>query len=117
MALTRTLSEKERRFAEALVGGLGPTAAYREIYSSIARTRTAQVNGQQVARRQRVIEEVERLRRNPSPNNFQAIKEFALAKLYKMAETDANPVARHRAMASLLRSAESGLRRCKIMAG
>jgi hypothetical protein len=111
MALTRTLSAKERLFAEKLADGSGPTAAYKAVYSNSAASRTAQANGRQVARRPRVIAEVERLRRNPPPNNFHAIKEFAVEKLLKMAESDPSPTARHRAMATLLKYADSGLRR------
>ena len=88
MAESRTLSAKERLFAEKLADGLGPTDAYRSVYSNSAASRTAQANGRQVAKRPRVIAEVERLRRNPPPNNFRAIKEFAVEKLFKMAESD-----------------------------
>lgn len=109
--MTRTLSKKEKQFADALASGLSPTDAYRTIYSSTAGNRTAQANGRQVARRQRVIEEVERLRRNPSPNNFHALKEFAVEKLLKMAESDPDPRLRHRATTTLLRYANEGLRR------
>jgi hypothetical protein len=111
MAVCRTLSAKERLFAEKLADGLGATEAYKSVYSNSAANRTAQANGRQIARRQRVIEEVDRLRRNPPANNFRALKEFAVGKLLKMAESDPNATARHRAMATLLKYADSGLRR------
>jgi hypothetical protein len=111
MAVTRTLSTKERLFAEKLADGFGATDAYKSIYSNSSASRTAQVNGARIAKRPRVIAEVERLRRTPPPNNFRSIKEFAVEKLLKMAETDASPTARYRAMAALLKYADAGLRR------
>jgi hypothetical protein len=68
------LTEKERRFAAALASGLGPTAAYRQVYSSSAGSRAAQANGRQVAKRERVIAEVERLRRYPPADNYNGIR-------------------------------------------
>jgi hypothetical protein len=111
MAVSRTLSAKERLFAEKLADGLGPTDAYKSVYSNSSASRTAQVNGWQIAKRPRVVAEVERLRRNPSPTNYRGIKEFAVEKLLKMAESDPNPTARHRAMATLLKYADSNLQR------
>jgi hypothetical protein len=104
------LTEKEKRFAAALAAGLGPTAAYRQVYSSVAGNRAAQANGRQVAKRERVIAEVERLRRYPPAENFRAIQDYAVAKLIDLAENDANPMVRHKAMISLLEHAQEGLR-------
>ena len=111
MAVTGFLRAKERLFAEKLADGLGPTDAYKSVYSTSSSSRTAATNGGKIAKRPRVVEEVQRLRQNPPPNNFRAIKEFAVEKLLKMAESDPNPTARHRAMATLLKYADSGLRR------
>jgi hypothetical protein len=80
------LTEKERRFAAAIASGLGPTRAYKEVYSALAGNRAAQANGRQVAKRERVIAEIERLRRYPAPDNFNALQELAITKLIDMAQ-------------------------------
>ena len=74
------LTEKERRFAEALVSGLGPTAAYRRVYSSLAGNRAAQANGRKVAKRPRVLDELERLRKYPPADSYSAIQNLAVSK-------------------------------------
>jgi hypothetical protein len=103
------LTEKERRFAAAIASGMGPTAAYRYVYSNSAGNRAAQANGRQVARRERVAQEIERQRRYPA-NNFSALQEFAITKLIDMAQGDLNPAVRHKAMTTLLEHADRGLR-------
>jgi hypothetical protein len=103
------LTQKESRFAAALASGVGQAQAYRLVYSSRAGNRAAQANGRQVAMRARVKAEVERLRRYPSPDNFAGIREYAIAKLIDMAESDLNPAVRHRALTTLLEHGGKGL--------
>jgi hypothetical protein len=105
------LTRKEKEFAVAIAGGATLAAAYAKAYSDRAGRKAAEANARQVIRRERVAAEIERLRRYPPPDNFRAIREFAIEKLLKMAESDPNPVVRHRAMTTLLEHAEDGLRK------
>jgi hypothetical protein len=105
------LTRKEREFAAAIAGGATLAAAYAKAYSDRAGRKPAEANARQVLRRERVAAEVERLRRYPPPDNFEAIREFAIEKLLKMAESDPNSVARHRAMRTLLEHSADGLRK------
>ena len=109
-APTTKLTTKEKQFAAALAAGATMAAAYKQVYSDRAGRRAAEANARQILRRERVVAEVQRLRRYPPPDNFTAIQEYAIAKLIDMAESDSNPAVRHRAMTTLLEHADKGLR-------
>ena len=105
------LTRKEREFAAAIAGGATLRDAYARVYSDRAGRRAAEANARQVLRREKVAAEVEHLRRYPPAGSFQAIREFAIEKLLRMAESDPNSVARHRAARTLLEHSEDGLRK------
>jgi hypothetical protein len=100
------LTRKEKEFARAIAAGETMAAAYARAYSDRATRRAAEANARQVLKRGRVAAEVQRQRRYPSPDNYAAIQEYAIAKLIDMAESDSNPAVRHRAMTTLLEHAE-----------
>jgi hypothetical protein len=108
---TGKLTRKEKRFAAAIAAGETMAEAYARTYSSRAGRHAAESNARQVLKRPRVAAEVQRLRRHPPAENFAALREFAIEKLVEMAESDANPMARHKALSTLLEHSEEGLRR------
>jgi hypothetical protein len=70
----RELTSKEKEFAQMLAAGASQASAYSAVYSRKASRSTQRANGHRIARRDRVKEEIKRLRRLPAVDDYTAIK-------------------------------------------
>jgi hypothetical protein len=104
------LTPKERQFAIAIAGGASMANAYHRIYSERAGRRVAEANARQILKRERVVAEIERLRRYPPADDAAAIRAYAVQKLVDLAEGASSSAVRLRALATLLKDGSRGPR-------